>query len=163
MSLYNMLCGNNPLFAIYFAVLSTVQPISIDHVPRFRDVYTKVDDGVPQIVIYTRTGGGNRDYYETENNALAAHPLCVGDRDDDYDSTYAHFTFNVPESWREKMLTLIAAMEKTPLGATPQEKLDSMLASLKGEERKPSEPVSDDEIENLIQITTEIAAELNLI
>jgi hypothetical protein len=38
MSFYNMLFGVYPM---YFALLSTAQPISIDDVPRFHDVQPK--------------------------------------------------------------------------------------------------------------------------
>ena len=157
MSLYNMLCGNNPLFPIYFAVLSTVQPISVDDVPRFRDVYTQVSDGMPQIVLYTRTGGGNREEYEAENDALAAHPLCVSDQDDDFDSTYAHFTFNVPEPWQEKMLTLITAMEGTTLNATPRDKLQAVLLhDHRTQDQPPAQTLSEEEMEKVFQLIEEI-------
>lgn len=106
MSLYNMLHGVNQIALILLAALE----IEIENIPRFRDCWY---DG-EHIVIYTRTGGGNRLYYDSKeellenyaeedysgpfNSDLRANPSFVKDQDDDYDSTYAEFFFNVPES-----------------------------------------------------------------
>jgi hypothetical protein len=64
---------------------------------RFRDAWAeKHPGGELVIVIYTRTGGPNRDGYAAANDALAAHPLYIRDADDTFDPTYASWFFRVP-------------------------------------------------------------------
>ncbi|UOF78439.1 hypothetical protein [Caudoviricetes sp.] len=100
MSMYNMVHGTNPLAGVLLRMLDT----KTESIPRFRDCYF---DG-EYIVIYTRTGGGNRDWYDEPNednkegpwnSDLRALPGFVRDEDDDYDSTYASFYFTVPEQF----------------------------------------------------------------
>jgi len=107
MGLYNALFGVNPSAPLLLAMLGT----SADKVPRFRDCYI-VDD---TICIHTRTGGGNRDYYESRdegenegpcNEDLRALPGFLRDVDDDFDSTYADFYFSVPEKFKEALESL---------------------------------------------------------
>lgn len=120
MSLYNMLFGVNSASPILLATLG----LTSDDVPRFRDCY--IDDG--KIVIYTRTGGGNRDYYESEescrsnypeyfnegdeppagpwNETLTENPHYLYDQDDDFDSTYANFYFKFPDEYAEGLKEL---------------------------------------------------------
>jgi hypothetical protein len=91
-------------------------------IPRFRDAYFTWSDETettPIIVVHTRTGGGNRDYYESEercrkcypeyfapdtdaptgpwNADLRALPGYLGDNDCSHDPTYADFRFRVPQ------------------------------------------------------------------
>lgn len=107
MSLYNALFGVNPFAGILLSFLGTAP----DSIPRFRDCYV---DEKGRIVIHTRTGGGNRDYYESEDSCrdhypeyfesdeppsgpwnadLRALPGFLYDEDDDFDCTYADFYF----------------------------------------------------------------------
>ena len=51
--------------------------IKEEDIPRLRGV--GIDDG--KIIIHTRTGGGNRDDYEKENNALAKNKYYLSDED----------------------------------------------------------------------------------
>lgn len=88
MSLYNMLFGKNPDTAPILAALN----LSEGMIERFRDVW--IDEDENRIVIYTRTGGGNREYYQ--NEVLTSHPLYIRDEDDDFDSTYAKYYFAIP-------------------------------------------------------------------
>jgi len=86
-----------------------------DQYPRFRDCWagkannsdTEVDQfGIPKkennikepfITIYTRTGGGNREGYDKENDEMTKMPEYVSDYDDDFDCTFAYWIFKVPE------------------------------------------------------------------
>ncbi len=84
-------------------------------VPRIREVF--YHEPGHNIVIRTRTGGGNRDAYEDHETALANFPEevpmgpfnsdlrdvegFVSDEDDDYDSTYAYFTYTAPAGTKE--------------------------------------------------------------
>lgn len=96
MGLYNMINGTSSGAAIGLHILG----LSISDIPRFRDCYFKDDF----IVVFTRTGGGNRDEYDVDehpygsptNNNLRNHPYYVSDRDAEYDSTYALFFFSIP-------------------------------------------------------------------
>ena len=92
MSLYNMLFGRNPSADILLAMLGITQA----DVPRFRDCFL---DDKNHIVIHTRTGGGNRDDYETENDALTEVPGYISNSDDDFDCTYADFLYAIPEKF----------------------------------------------------------------
>lgn len=66
---------------------------------RFRDVYYEHEEGSePKIILYTRNGGGNREYYQWVFELLQNHPLYLQDYDDDFDSTYAYIEFKAPES-----------------------------------------------------------------
>src|SRR5262249_38381622 len=107
MSLYNAVFGVNP----FAGTLLNLLGISHHQVPRFRDCFLSED--ATEIVIYTRTGGGNRDYYEDPerharsepesdytgpfNSNLRAVPGYKCDVDDDFDATYAKFFFAIPE------------------------------------------------------------------
>lgn len=94
MSLYNMINGFNPSCLFFMPMLGRKQ----DEYPRFRDCY--LSDDKQRICIYTRVGGGNRNqgYGEEE---LYDDPNFVETYDDDFDSTYATYEFNVPEKWKK--------------------------------------------------------------
>lgn len=119
MSLYNMLFGVNSAAPVLLATLG----LTANDVPRFRDCYI---DG-ERIVIHTRTGGGNRDYYDSEescranypeyfdgkedpagpwNSGLTANACYLYDEDDDFDSTYANFHFKFPEEYAADLKAL---------------------------------------------------------
>jgi hypothetical protein len=92
-SLYNLLHGVNPFAPLLLALVG----VRIDEVPRFRDVFlTEREPGEFMVVLHTRTGGGNREDYQVENEALALKPTYLRDEDDDFDCTYANFFFRVP-------------------------------------------------------------------
>lgn len=97
MSLYNMICGVNPASGLLLGLID----VAYEEIPRPRDVYLS-DDG-DHVIIYTRTGGGNREEYMTQNAALAKNPNYVGDHDDDFDSTFAHFKFKITKEGRDKL------------------------------------------------------------
>jgi len=87
MSFYNMIFGKNPDTKDILALLG----LSETDIERFRDCYINDDE----ICIYTRTGGGNREYYP--NEVLTSHPNYIRDEDDDYDCTYATYYFSLPQ------------------------------------------------------------------
>ncbi len=131
MSLYNMLFGVNPAAQVILAILG-LKPTDI---PRFRDCYVENDETAGyRICVHTRTGGGNRDYYEDEatcrdsypeyfeagkeapagpwNAGLRANPHYISDADDSFDSTYANFYFRLPEKWKAVLEALDAGAPK---------------------------------------------------
>ena len=139
MSLYNMLFGTNSAAPLLLATLG----LTSNDVPRFRDCYL---DG-NRIVIYTRTGGGNRDYYDSEemcranypeyfsgdepptgpwNSSLTAHPCYLFDHDDDFDCTYASFYFAFPAEYAEDLTALAVNSDSH----TPSEKWQALFDAL---------------------------------
>jgi hypothetical protein len=66
--------------------------------PRFRDCFLS-EDG-KRIVIFTRVGGGNRNCGYGEEK-LYEDPNFVKTYDDDFDSTYGFYEFNVPDKWKD--------------------------------------------------------------
>ena len=94
MSLYNMINGFNPACILFLPMLGR----KYDEYPRFRDCYLSDDE--KRIIIYTKVGGGNRNcgYGEDE---LYADPNFVKTYDDEYDSTYGYYEFNVPSQWKD--------------------------------------------------------------
>ena len=107
MSFYNLVCGVT--HATFF-----VLPVLGKHpgeYPRFRDCFI----GDPEhsgtegkIIVYTRTGGGNREGYAEENAVLTEMDGYLFDYDDDFDSTFANWVFNVPERWRPDVDAFLA-------------------------------------------------------
>lgn len=100
MSLYNMLFGVNKLTPVILKIAG----LELNEIPRFRDCSIK--EGV--VVVYTRTGGGNRecysenddhsDCYHLANEELTRKSNYITDYDDEFDSTYAYFEFSpLPE------------------------------------------------------------------
>lgn len=95
--LYNALFGWNPACVLLAPMLTDENPQ--EFFPRFRDCFLSGDK--EHIEIYTRVGGGNRDAYADEIAALQSMPTYVSDEDDDFDCTYATFTFAVPDEWKD--------------------------------------------------------------
>jgi hypothetical protein len=140
MSLYNSLFGINDKTAVLLNCLE----INIKDVPRFRDCY--IDD--THIVIHTRTGGGNREYYENEetcrknypeyfdgkdkppagpwNAGLRASPYYDFDKDDEYDCTFANFYFKFPEEIRSDL----EALAKRCPDQKPSEKWKALFSGM---------------------------------
>lgn len=128
MSLYNMLFGTNPFSDTLLQMLG----ITRDDVPRFRDCYLNEDGS--EIVIHTRTGGGNREDYEEENDALTEIAGFKYDADDDFDCTYADFHYEVPEACKSQVALLKDLGAVTDPGARWQELLDGLRS---GDTSKP--------------------------
>lgn len=99
MSLYNTINGVRPAAFLILPMLGK-HP---DEYPRFRDCFIG-DDEKPEtkdkIIVYTRTGGGNREGYAEENEAITKMDGYLFDYDDDFDCTFANFVFDVPEKWK---------------------------------------------------------------
>ena len=118
MSLYNLLHGECSDADKLLAILGYTR----NDIPRYRDcfLYQDEDSGKRFIVIHTRTGGGNRDYYDSEESCRNCYPEYFADdtekptgpwnddlrdnehfsydQDDNFDCTYANFYFNIPAS-----------------------------------------------------------------
>lgn len=87
-----MMFGVNPAAFLVLPMLGR----HASEYPRFRDCFLNEEK---QIVVLTRVGGGNRNcgYGEEE---LYKDPNFVKTYDDEFDSTYGYYVFNVPEEWK---------------------------------------------------------------
>lgn len=101
MSMYNMICGFNPACIIILPMLGRKS----DEYPRFRDCF--ITDDKERILIYTRVGGGNRGCGFGEEE-LYKDPNFVRTYDDDFDTTYGNYEFNVPDKWKADFDRIIA-------------------------------------------------------
>lgn len=88
-----MINGVNPAAFLILPMLGR----HADDYPRFRDCFVNEDK---QIVVFTRVGGGNRNTGFGEEE-LYKDPNFVKTYDDDFDSTYGYYVFNVPDKWKE--------------------------------------------------------------
>lgn len=98
--------------------------------PRFRDAYFDWADEAqttPVVVILTRTGGGNREEYAEENGRMREIAGFISDRDDEFDSTFALFTYAVPARFTQAAKTILGQLGK-PL--TLREKTDAAVKRL---------------------------------
>lgn len=94
MTMYNILFGKNPDTKDILASLNLTE----ENIERFRDCW--IDNRTGEIVVFTRTGGGNREHFP--NEILVNHPLYLRDEDDFFDSTYASYYFSLPEPPKEE-------------------------------------------------------------
>lgn len=132
MSLYNMINGTHALAGTLMQLLK----IRHDAVGRFRDCFLqRGPDGALEIHVYTRNGGGNRQDFVAETEALRKHPLFLRDFDDEMDSTYATYVFSVPAAALE---TLTKAAEMP--GMVPPSPAERMKAFMQKLETSPNDP-----------------------
>jgi|SRR5271154_5135714 len=150
MSFYNLFLGEDFCSDLLLNILN----IPKDSIPRYRDAYLNGEN----IVIYTRTGGGNRLYYDSLdsckknypeyfngqyekpgnppeipkgpwNEFLRDHPCYLFDKDDELDCTYAKFHFKYPEEY----IIPLKELEKEYKSLEPEEKFNKLMKSIKGE------------------------------
>lgn len=123
-----MVVGRNDKTSLLLYVLKLDPAI----IPRFRDIYLTPTS----ICVYTRTGGGNREWYDSKNennpegpwnSTLREHPLFVTDYDDEFDSTYATFEFSFPVEYADDLKALA---ESNP-DVKPSDKMLAAIESLK--------------------------------
>jgi len=67
-----------------------------DDFNRYRDVWLDFDK--EEIEVYTRGGGGNREYQEEVFTRMMEHPLYIRDEDNEIDCTYCSFYFHFPKT-----------------------------------------------------------------
>jgi len=111
MSLYGMLFGESQNSDGLWDVLK----LDDYEVGRYRDIYIReyTSDSSEckyggmspgkYIVLLTRNGGGNREYYEGSFESLRDHPNYLDDWDCDWDCTYAEIAFSIPEKVKEEV------------------------------------------------------------
>lgn len=125
-----MLFGINDLTPFLLSVLGIKQ----EDIPRFRDCF--LNEGY--IVIHTRTGGGNREYYDYPNDdnqegpwnsTLRDNEYYISDNDDEFDCTYANFYFRFPNEYRSDLEALEAGNESY----TPSERWQMLFEELRND------------------------------
>ena len=120
--MYNALFGYNELANKLLEILD----LSKEDFGRFRDCYLSEDK--KRIIVYTRCGGGNREYYQEIFDKMEQHPLYLTDYDDDFDSTYASIEFKLPDKY-------ISTFEKMEVDTmTGEEKFKKFLEMLEKSE-----------------------------
>lgn len=102
MSLYNLIHGTPSDGK--FTILTTIAGLKGISIPRFRDIYLNDNN---QVIILTRTGGGNRQDYEEENDALTRFDTYVEDYDCDWDCTYAEFVYKIKDEYIDEIQKII--------------------------------------------------------
>lgn len=148
MSLYNSIFGYNK----YASYLLSMLGLEMSKIPRFRECFVDEND---RIVIMTRTGGGNRKFYESEaaarkelpeafqpedagkdhlwNCDLRQIPNYQSDEDASFDETYAYFRYEVPGHLKEG----VAAMREGQGWTDPGKRFMTMLSDLQGRKDTP--------------------------
>ena len=124
--MYNMLFGENELSEVLLKMLNLTK----EDCGRYRDCY--LDEKGEKIIVYTRNGGGNREYYEEVFDKLSSHTNYLCDYDDDFDCTYASIEFKVPDKFIEFTKKLVKEGVDTTTGSEKFKKLFEILDN-KGE------------------------------
>ena len=125
MSLYNMLHGFSPNAAAILRALD----LDPNQIERFRDASFGKDGEAPVLHIFCRTGGGNREDYP--NTVLTSHPLYLRDHDDEYDYTYAHYYFKIPQKVLDELAEQKLSLDDVTDTETLQEKTESAIKAIK--------------------------------
>lgn len=128
-----MMNGVSPASFYILPMLGEKHP---EEYPRFRDCFVDTENEQPEIHLYTRVGGGNREDYEEQIEELRKHPNYLRDFDDDFDNTFATFAFSVPEEFKEDFEKII--------GGRPKEISDAYLNRLKASLPKLAERFQSD-------------------
>lgn len=126
MSLYSMLMGENKDASVFLKGLN----LKRQDFERYRDAYLNADG--TKIIIYTRLGGPNREYYAEVINDLRLHESYLEDYDDEYDETYAYFVFKVPEHIAVMCKRMATGKEPLTVGQKFEEEIAKLQAGDKG-------------------------------
>ncbi len=102
MSSHSVTCkGKDEKELLRFCGLDELYPLQ-DNVSRFRGIYLEGGDVKPFgfgfcVSIMTRTGGGNREEYASDNEWLSSMPTCIQSADYWGDTTCIEFNFKILE------------------------------------------------------------------
>lgn len=119
--MYNMLFGENELADDLLKMLNLTK----EDCGRYRDCY--LDEKGEKIIVYTRNGGGNREYYEEIFDKLSSHTNYLCDYDDEFDCTYASIEFSVPDKFIELTKEFVKKGADTTTGSEKFKKLLDVL------------------------------------
>jgi hypothetical protein len=135
MNMYNLVRGGfNP--AAFWVVKWLHADFNL--IPRFRDAFVRwnSDKTEPELIIFTRTGGGNREDYEEGITYLRSLPGYLRDADDEFDATYALFYYQCPQAERETVVEGLRKLEAEGIDPSPtlRELTDAYVAKIRGED-----------------------------
>lgn len=145
MSLYNKMFGFNHLAPAVLNELGVSFMKATESIPRFRDAFI---DKQKRLVIYTRTGGSNREFYEHAseenegicNDKLRELPGFLFDEDDPYDETFALFRYEILD---ERVLRGIEALEEEALSEEPADRFARVIDKMKNVDPSDSSSLED--------------------
>lgn len=126
MSLYSMLMGENIDASVFLKGLNMKR----SDFERYRDAYLNANG--TKIIIYTRLGGPNREYYTEVINNIRSHNLYLEDYDDKDDETYAYFVFKVPDHIASMCKRMATGQEPLTVGQKFEEEIAKLQAGDKG-------------------------------
>ena len=136
--MYNALFGENADSDKLLKMLD----LNKEDFERFRDCYLSPDG--ERIIVYTRCGGGNREYYDSVFLRMEKHPFYITNYDDDFDNTYASFEFSVPPKYAKECFDMLGSTD-TRTGA------ERFQESMKALEENPDEYIKNNEgLQNII-------------
>lgn len=107
MSLYNYLFGKNEKTKEILNLINLCE----ENFERFRDVNLKENGTIVDVL--TRTGGHNREDYNGFWAFMRFTKCYLTDYDDEFDETYAHIEFKVPENHLEEAKALYTGEPQT--------------------------------------------------
>ncbi len=80
------------------------------HFARLRGVYVRTSK--PEIVVRTRTGGGNRESYDEAIDACCAAESFLREKDCSYDRTYMKFYYAIQDEYKDAWKTWQKAQQQ---------------------------------------------------
>lgn len=87
--------------------------LEVGEIPRFRDCYPAKSGQA--IIVYTRTGGNNREEYADEIEHLCNKDNFIDDYDDTFDNTYMSFEFTPLPEYKDLLMEIV---KESPQSAT---------------------------------------------
>lgn len=151
MSLYSYVIGENPDANNLLYMLR----VSREYFGRYRNVFLSGDGKT--IIVYTRLGGSNREYWKEYIDNIRKHKNYVEDWDDDYDNTYAYFRFNVPHGYKTKCKSISTGKEPK----TIQEQFDEEIRNMDDPDSEASKKAK--ELAMMLQKASENGSKINII
>lgn len=111
--MYEMVCTINQDAGKILDLIG-IDPEFLLEEARLRDVYLSKDRTA--VVIFTRIGGGNRQYYSDAIEKLRKYKGYIRDYDDEIDSTYASFEYRIPANKLPIVVAFLSSSDTTTGG-----------------------------------------------
>ena len=151
MSLYNYVIGENPDTNNLLYMLK----VDRNFFGRFRNVYLSGDGQT--IIVYTRLGGPNREYWKEYIDNIRKHKDYIEDWDDDFDETYAYFRFKVPYGYKTKCKSICTGEDPK----TVQEQFDEEIRNMDDPNSEAAKKA--EELAKMLEKAAESGSKINVI